>query len=107
MSTQPLTAAEFRVDLQQLEDAISTIQQQAETVALCTSTIGTMLTSVPSYWTSPAEVPFSQLAQACTRQMSILSSLLAEMVSRMRTAYQNYLDAEQTNYSSFQAPSGR
>ena len=105
MSGQPMTMAGYKVDLQQMEDAITTIRQQAETIALRTSTIGTTLQGVPSFWNSPAEVPFGELAQACTTQMTTLTNLLEEMITRMTAAYQNYLDAEQSNVATFQSPS--
>ncbi len=34
--------------------------------------------------------------------MTALTDLLTEMISRMHTAYQNYLDAEQANIGNFQ-----
>jgi hypothetical protein len=97
--SSPLT----KVNLQQLDDAIQAVSKQADIIALRTSTVGTLLAGVPGIWQTPAEVPFSQVAAACAKQLSQLSELCQEMVARMRAAYQNYLAAEQGNLNNLTA----
>ncbi len=89
----------FKVDLQQLQDAIGTVSAQAQTIGEQAQVIQAQLAEVPSWWSAPSEVPFSQLAMACTNQLNGLVSLLQEMITRMNSAYQNYLSAETANVS--------
>jgi WXG100 family type VII secretion target len=102
MAAQPLTLTEFRVDLQQMEEAIGVLKLQAGLIDSRVATITTLLRSVPASWSSPAELTFNEVQQVCTAQLTRLTGLLEEMISRMQTAYQNYLDAEQSNVSNLQ-----
>lgn len=102
MATQALTGSEFRVDLSQFEDAIHAVSNQASTIDTRCSDITAVMQVTPQEWVTPAGAAFDDLAQACTRQMGALSALLAEMVNRMRSAYQTYLNAEQANFGNFQ-----
>jgi Proteins of 100 residues with WXG len=99
-----LTLSEFKVDLSQLDEAIKAVTTQAGYIDARSATITTLLQGVATYWASPAELMFNDLQQACTTQMTKLTDLLAEMISRMGTAYQNYLAAEEANFNNFQAP---
>jgi hypothetical protein len=101
VTSAPLTPARFKVDLAKLDEAITAVQMQAGLIGFRVSLITGMLQRVPYSWQTPAEVPFSELAQACTTQMDGLNALLTEMIRRMRCSYQNYLDAEQANVSNF------
>ena len=95
-----MTLTQFKVDLQQLSDAITSISQSASVIDECTSQINmTMQTTVDPNWATPTESTFAQVQQVCTSQMAILSHLLTEMITRMKAAYHNYLDAEQANVS--------
>jgi uncharacterized protein YukE len=102
MAAQTLTWPEFKVDLKQMDEAIGVLTLHAGYIDARAATITTLLQGVAANWSSPAELSFNDLQQACTRELSTLTGLLAEMISRMRTAYQNYLDAEQHNVSNFQ-----
>jgi WXG100 family type VII secretion target len=97
-----LTMAGFRVDLQQLEDAIGTVQAQADTINTRCTEIKQAMQEVPADWSSPAEQTFTPVMQACETQMDNLTTLLGQMITRMQAAYQTYLNAEQTNFSNFQ-----
>jgi uncharacterized protein YukE len=99
---QTLTLTEFKVDLKQMDEAIGLLTLHAGYIDARAATITTLLQGVAANWSSPAELMFNDLQQACTKELSTLTDLLAEMISRMRTAYQNYLDAEQSNVSNFQ-----
>jgi WXG100 family type VII secretion target len=97
-----LTIGEFRVDLQQLDDAIGTVSAQSDTINTRCTEIKQAMQAVSGAWSSPAEQTFTPVMQACETQMTNLTQLLSEMVQRMQTAYQTYLNAEQTNYQNFQ-----
>src|SRR5580658_1714622 len=103
MSSTTLTLAQFKIDLAQLDEAIGTIQTQASLIGFAVSEITGTLQLVPNNWTTPAETPFSDLAQACSTRMTALNELLTEMVRRMRISYHNYLQAEQTNVSNLRS----
>jgi len=96
-----LTLSEFKVDLAALESASQAVAQQADIISQRTALITGVLQHIGTYWSTPAEQPFGELVQPCITQMTNLNELLTEMVSRMRTAYQNYLQAEQANVSNF------
>jgi WXG100 family type VII secretion target len=97
-----LTIGEFKVDLQQLEDAIGTVGAQADTINTRCAEIKEAMEDVPGDWSSPAEQTFTPVMQACSTQMDNLTQLLGEMVQRMQDAYQTYLNAEQANFQNFQ-----
>jgi hypothetical protein len=102
--TKTLTLSEFKVDLSQLDEAIRAVTTQAGYIDARSATITSLLQGVAADWTSPAELMFNDLQLACTTQMTKLTDLLTEMISRMGTAYQNYLAAEEANFSNFQGP---
>lgn len=96
-----MTLAELKVDLQALNDAADSIQSQATTILEQCNEIAQafQLVSAPDVWSSPAGGTFVELETACTAALNNLNSLLTEMVSRMRAAYQTYHDAEETNFN--------
>lgn len=97
-----LTISEFKVDLDQLQAAIGTVQAQADTIDSDCQAITGIMQDIPGAWNTPAGQTFTVLAQACTTQMNTLTGLLAEMIQRMQTAYQTYLDIEQANFGNLQ-----
>jgi WXG100 family type VII secretion target len=97
-----ITISEFRVDLDDLESAIGTVQAQADSINSSCQAITGVMQDIPGAWNTPAGQTFSVLTQACITQMDALNGLLAEMIQRMQAAYQTYLNAEQTNFSNLQ-----
>jgi uncharacterized protein YukE len=85
-----------------MDEAIGVLKLHAGYIDARAATITTLLQGVAASWSSPAELTFNDVQQACTTQLTRLTDLLTEMISRMQTAYQNYLDAEQRNVSNFQ-----
>ena len=98
MATTSLSAISFKVDLVQLETAIGIVEAQAGTINDNCTAIQADLRSAEAAWSSPAGQGLPPIVQACTSQMNNLTSLCDEMIVRMRTAYQNYLNTEQVNY---------
>jgi WXG100 family type VII secretion target len=97
-----LTLSEFRVDLDDLESAIGTVQAQADSINTNCQAITGVMQDVPGSWNTPAGQTFSVLTQACITQMDALTGLLTEMIQRMQAAYQTYLNVEQTNTNNLQ-----
>lgn len=97
-----LTLSQFKVDLDQLESAIGTVHAQADIINSNCQAITGIMNEVPGAWNSPAGQTFTVLAQACTKQMDALGGLLGEMIQRMQSAYQTYLNAERTNFNNLQ-----
>lgn len=98
-----MTLSEFNVDLQSLSDAADAIQTQATTISDQCAAINQAFGQVTAsgVWTTPAGGSFAELQAACTTAMTNLDNLLTEMISRMRAAYQNYHDAELSNFKNF------
>ena len=102
-----MTLSELKVDLAALSDAITSISSSAATIDSLTSQINqTMQSSVDPNWVTPAGTTFVVVQQACTAQMTQLTDLLAEIISRMKSAYQNYLQTEVTNVNNVTARNG-
>lgn len=97
-----LTLGQFKVDLDQLESAIGTVHAQADIINANCQAITEVMNTVQGAWNSPAGQTFTVLAQACTEHMNGLSGLLGEMIQRMQSAYQTYLNAEQANFNNLQ-----
>ena len=105
---QTLTLSEFKVDLQDLEDAIGAVKVQAEQIYAQTNEIKNILTmpDSPAIWGAPAAGSFNELQSACVTAMDTLNSLLAEMINRMHTAYENYHQAELDNFQNLNHQGG-
>jgi hypothetical protein len=57
-----MTLTQFKVDLQQLSDAITSISQSASVIDECISQINmTMQTTVDPNWATPTESTFAQV----------------------------------------------
>jgi WXG100 family type VII secretion target len=98
-----LTLSEFKVDLQDLRDAADAVQSQATIISEQCNVITQAfnLVAAAGVWNTPASATFVELQAACTAALDNLNSLLTEMVSRMRTSYQNYHDAELANFNNY------
>jgi uncharacterized protein YukE len=97
-----LTPSQFTVDLDELENAIGTVQTHSDIISGNCQGITAVMQALPGYWITPAGSAFSAVAEACTTQMNALSALLGEMVRRMQAAHQTYLTMEQTNFGNLQ-----
>jgi uncharacterized protein YukE len=98
MATTSLSASSFKVDLDQLESAIGTVQAQAGTIKDQWTAIHAALQAAEAAWSSPAGQTLPPIVHACSGHMNTLISLLDEMIVRMQNAYLNYRNAEVANY---------
>ncbi|MFL6117906.1 MAG: WXG100 family type VII secretion target [Catenulispora sp.] len=92
-----LTPAEFKVDLQELLDASVSIQAEASAIKANVARLATCFRLVENNFQSPAGQSCAELQKTFNRATENLSSLLEEMVRRMRHSYENYKRSEETN----------
>ena len=95
--TTYLTLAEFTVDLDDFNDAITTIQAAATAIGDDVTQINTTCATLETEWISPAATTFAGLAGNVKTAMGTMTDLLEEMISRMQTSAQNYRATEQAN----------
>ncbi|MFE0461443.1 WXG100 family type VII secretion target [Kitasatospora sp. NPDC058965] len=91
------TLQEFRVDLAQLGDTADLVRREGGTIREEIDGITTTLKGLEVGWTGPAAVSFEEIHQVYTARMGDLTTLLDDMASRLRTAYQTYRDIEEAN----------
>jgi uncharacterized protein YukE len=102
MAAKSLSMTEFKVDLEQLANAIGVVSTQAGVIGDACDGIGSAMGQVWGMWNSPAGITFGELVPPCTQQMHALTELLTEMLKRMKAAYRTYLTIEQTNTRNLQ-----
>ncbi|MCB5906948.1 WXG100 family type VII secretion target [Streptomyces pinistramenti] len=101
MAPQSLTPAEFKVDLQQLHDAISTVNGCTASIENDVMLVNQVFKLAEGVWHSPSGATFSNLERDFSQNMDQLVQLLHEMSRRMQSAYNQYRDTEKTNADNF------
>jgi WXG100 family type VII secretion target len=96
-------SAEFKVDLQQLSDAITKVTADRSTIETDFRQIRSLLDEVRSTWVSPAGSTFPPLEEQMATAMQSLLDALEDMIVKMRTTHANYLAAEGANVSNLTA----
>ncbi|GAA2745994.1 WXG100 family type VII secretion target [Kitasatospora cinereorecta] len=102
MGKAPLTPAEFKVDLEQLAEAIEIVRGRKDGIALNVEAIDSCFKAAESYWHSPAGSSFVTFHAEFSANMKQLNELLEEMVKRMGSAYQQYKEIEALNTANLQ-----
>lgn len=92
-----LTWDEFKVDLQQLRDAIGIVSREHDTIHETMGKIGTEFEAVKDSWHTPSRFTYDDFQQWFMQAAADLESLLQDMIGRMWQAYNNYHAAEETN----------
>ncbi|WP_326555170.1 WXG100 family type VII secretion target [Micromonospora sp. NBC_01813] len=92
-----MTIAEFRVALGELQAAIGTVSAEKTRIDTAMATIGAQFTAIDTAWDGPASDSFMELKTWFDRVSTELSSVLGDMISRMRIAEGNYRAAELEN----------
>ncbi|GGM21447.1 hypothetical protein GCM10010129_77150 [Streptomyces fumigatiscleroticus] len=90
---------EFKVALGELKSAIGTVRKYAGDIEGNLAEIGRQFDRLGGAWTSPARMSSEPVTEWFKRASRDMHSLLEEMIRRMQAAYDNYLDAETTNYN--------
>jgi WXG100 family type VII secretion target len=87
----------FKVDLQQLQDAIGQISQDRDGISEDCADIATKFNALQGGWQGPAANSFEDLHVTLQNATTQMLDLLSDVISRMRTSYDNYESAETTN----------
>ncbi|MDH6109461.1 WXG100 family type VII secretion target [Kitasatospora sp. MAP12-15] len=101
-SDNTITPAEFKVDLAQLADAIVIVGARKDSITNEVSIINGIFQQAESCWTGPAGTSFASFQAEFTQDMLALNDLLAEMVTRMTAAHDQYVQVEEANTANFQ-----
>lgn len=97
-----ITPAEFKVDLSQLADAIVIVGARKDSITNYVTIINDIFKQAESFWTGPAGSSFATFQAEFTQDMQALNELLAEMVTRMTAAHDQYVQVEEANTANFQ-----
>jgi WXG100 family type VII secretion target len=95
-----ISATEFSVDLEQLAEAITTVQGCHDTIVLLSHQLNELLGQVPGAWSAPSEQTFSPLVPPVQSAIQSLLTLLQDMVNSMQTSHANYQSTELANVAS-------
>jgi len=89
-----VSLAQFMVLMDEFAAAIDVVAKQSTIVGDTLDGIGKDLSSVATYWTSPAAATFEPLRLEFQKSSDDLNEVLVGILQRMRTSYGNYLDTE-------------
>src|SRR4051794_18482302 len=92
-----VSAAEWKVDLQQLADAIGTVSAERDAIKLDSDQLKAYFLEIETDWKGPAGNSFITLQTAFNSSMDELTTLLDDIVERMQTVHTNYVEAETDN----------
>ncbi|WP_269276924.1 WXG100 family type VII secretion target [Streptomyces sp. H39-S7] len=92
------TLQEFKIALHDLQEAAETVRRKSEDIRQDIAEINVALAAVEPGWTGPAGTSFAGIKKVYGDDMEVLTSLLEEMVRRMRHAYSTYHAMELANY---------
>ncbi|WFE27090.1 WXG100 family type VII secretion target [Solwaraspora sp. WMMD791] len=92
-----MTFAEFRVALGELQAAIGTVAAEKTRIDTALAAIGAQFAVIDAAWDGPASDSFMELKTWYDGVSTELSSVLGDMIDRMRTAESNYRAAETEN----------
>ncbi|MFE0462669.1 WXG100 family type VII secretion target [Kitasatospora sp. NPDC058965] len=96
-----ITPAEFKVDVEQLGEAIQIVGGRRDDIRLKVEAIDSAFKAAEGYWRSPAGSSFATFQAEFDRTMQSLDELLDEMVRRMTAAHDQYVEIEQVNTANF------
>jgi WXG100 family type VII secretion target len=93
----PTTFEEFKVDLQQLHNAIGSVRREHTAIRDAMSAIGNEFGAVKEAWGTPSTATYDDVQAWFMKVSNDLEDLLNDMANRLQTAYNNYKHAEETN----------
>jgi hypothetical protein len=98
-----ITLSMLKVDIQQLRDAKDFVASKADEIAATWQNIHNQLTTnVPAIWSTPAQADtFPPILNLTDAQVAHLIDVLHDMVSRLGTAIDNYVTAEESGAQTF------
>lgn len=101
MASHTLTLSEFRVELEHLHDAMSTVKGCTADIENDVMLVKQVLNLAEGVWQSPSGATFGNLQREFSDNMTVLADLLREMSNRMSAAYEEYRQVEETNTKNF------
>ncbi|WP_157874247.1 hypothetical protein [Streptomyces sp. AcH 505] len=90
--------AQWRADLEALKDATDVVRREHTSISENMASIDAKMNEVGDHWSSPAYGSFEGITTWFHTCQHDLEDLLADIVDRMSTSYQNYHNAEGANY---------
>lgn len=87
----------FKVDLQQLLDAIAQIRQDRDGISDDFANITSKFDALQGTWQGPAATSYEQLSVSLQNATSQMLDVLSDVISRMQTSYESYENTETTN----------
>lgn len=93
----PISAVQFRVDLEHLRAAHRLLSTERDTIAGLLSKLDGVFTQVPDCWQAPSYAAFQELLDTYTPVQSRLQDMFSESLMRMATAIASYEAAETAN----------
>jgi WXG100 family type VII secretion target len=96
-NTVVIGSEEFKTDLAQFTSTIATVSSSRDAVEADLRQLESVLSNLTESWQSPAGATYAELQSALMGAAKKMSSVLDEMVSRMKITYETYLNAEQAN----------
>ncbi|MEV6598526.1 hypothetical protein AB0M36_16860 [Actinoplanes sp. NPDC051346] len=89
----------WKVDLQALNDAITSVRRARDVVEGDLQRVKGVFTDIQGVWRSPAANSFTMLSGDFTKASTDLMATLDEGLRRMHASYQNYVTSEEKNSS--------
>jgi uncharacterized protein YukE len=91
----------FMVDLAALGDAINKVSTERDAMGNGIQRVKSTFVNVEDHWKSPSGSSFATLATNFNGVADELMALFDDAIQRMRVAYQNYSDTENTNTTNY------
>jgi WXG100 family type VII secretion target len=90
-------STQYKVDLDQLDDAIKTVSGSINDINGDLTAIMTLFQDVESTWKGPAGESYEGVKSALSSASSQMSGTLHDVLAAMKTSYNNYVAAEEAN----------
>ncbi|WP_043254172.1 WXG100 family type VII secretion target [Streptomyces sp. Tu6071] len=94
---EEITFEEFKADLAELRDTLGYVRTSSQHVNELMDDIDTAMKSVGDDWHSPAFGTFDEITNWFHRCQEDLRKVLADIITKMQTSYDNYHAAEEKN----------
>ncbi|WP_344619779.1 hypothetical protein, partial [Dactylosporangium salmoneum] len=91
------TEIDFAVEIPALHDAIGKVSAERDSINADFTAMKGKFATIESLWQSPAGASFPPLADTFNTVTQSLLTLLDDAIHRMQTAYENYVNTENTN----------
>lgn len=90
-------STEFNADLAKMNDAIGTVSRDRDTIRADFGKITSQFDTLHAAWQSPAGETYDEFRTTLQNAANTMLGVLDDLVSRMHTTYENYLNAETAN----------